>query len=77
MCEERDLDNTTRAQIDAFVRGLEQWLCGDLAWYARTHRYTGSGPGTDAPGRGCTAAGPVGLGTYAARPRGMGNTALP
>jgi hypothetical protein len=33
------LDAPAQDGLDAFVRGLEQWLAGDLAWYFQTRRY--------------------------------------
>ena len=75
MFEELALDVTARDQVLTFVRGLEQWLCGDLAWYSRTRRYVGSDLGTE-PGRAGVRATP-GLGTPAVRPPGGGRCSLP
>jgi germacradienol/geosmin synthase len=74
MFEELGLDVTARDQVITFVRGLERWLCGDLAWYARTRRYIGSDHDTGVVGHGRAG---TGLGTSAARLPGLGNTALP
>jgi germacradienol/geosmin synthase len=38
-----DLGAAAREQVRSFVRGLELWLAGDLAWRSRTRRYTGAG----------------------------------
>jgi germacradienol/geosmin synthase len=75
MFEELGLDVTARDQVLTFVRGLEQWLCGDLACYSRTRRYVGSDLGTE-PARADVGAATV-LGTSAVRPGGGGRTALP
>jgi germacradienol/geosmin synthase len=75
MFDELGLDVTARDQVLTFVRGLEHWLCGDLAWYSRTRRYVGSDLGTR-PGPADVGAA-TGLGTSAVRPWGGGRTALP
>ncbi|AKJ07106.1 Germacradienol synthase [Archangium gephyra] len=71
--EEQSVDTAGRAAIHAYVRGLQQWLCGDLAWYRRTRRYTDLGTGAAAGGLSRVLAGPAGPGTSAARPFGQGN----
>jgi germacradienol/geosmin synthase len=61
MLEELDLAPAVRDRVLTFVRGLERWLSGDLAWYTRTRRYTGA----DRPAR--TVMRPTGPGTSASR----------
>jgi germacradienol/geosmin synthase len=46
---ERQLDAPARDGLAAFVRGLEQWLAGDLAWYFQTRRYVEPAPASVAP----------------------------
>ena len=58
-----------RAAIRAYVLGLQQWLCGDLAWYGQTRRYTDLELLPMARGRTRVLPGPTGLGTSAARLR--------
>lgn len=55
-----DLKAAAREQVRSFVRGLELWLAGDLAWRSRTRRYTG------AAGPVRAVSGPVRIGTSTA-----------
>ncbi|MDN3357667.1 germacradienol/geosmin synthase [Actinomadura sp. DC4] len=73
--EELRLDVTACDQVLTFVRSLERWMCGDLAWYSRTGRYAGSDleTGPERPGAGTA----NGLGTSAVRRLGGGRTSLP
>jgi hypothetical protein len=62
--KEQAVDAGGRAALHAYVRGLQQWLCGDLAWYGRTRRYTDLSPSPAAGGLLRVPAGPTGLGTH-------------
>ena len=63
-----DLDNASRAILEGYVEGLEDWMAGILAWHRATTRYQEARLRPSPPS---TAArllsGPLGLGTAAAR----------
>lgn len=68
-----DLGDAAREQVRSFVRGMELWLAGDLAWYSRTLRYNdAAGPvrAVSGPVRIDTSSAPSSLDTdgHAARP---------
>jgi len=66
--DELDLDNASRAILEGYVEGLEDWMAGILAWHRATTRYQEARLRPSPPS---TAArllsGPLGLGTAAAR----------
>lgn len=41
--EEFELTAAARAQLERYVRGLQQWMAGELRWISVTGRYAGTG----------------------------------
>ncbi|GAA3367253.1 terpene synthase family protein [Streptomyces sannanensis] len=65
--DDRDLDAESRRILDGYVKELENWLAGILTWHQNTRRYAESDLLRNVPGAQRLLAGPVGLGTSAAR----------
>ncbi|MCW2880545.1 MAG: terpene synthase family protein [Sphaerisporangium sp.] len=66
--EEHGLDLRSRADVLAYVKGLQDWQSGGHEWHMRSSRYM-NGASDDAPAPGHHLGGPTGLGTSGARIR--------
>ncbi|GHC67987.1 terpene synthase family protein [Streptomyces cinnamoneus] len=64
---EHALDTPARADVLAYVKGLQDWQSGGHEWHMRSSRYMNGATRGDSPAAGALLGGPLGLGTSAAR----------
>jgi germacradienol/geosmin synthase len=70
--DEYELDDGARRILNGYVEELQNWMSGILEWHRVSLRYPESELLRHLPGRGRRMAGPIGLGTSAARLGGLG-----
>jgi germacradienol/geosmin synthase len=74
--DELGLSPQDRGKVLAYVKGLQDWMAGDLQWAEVTGRYTGA-RSRDLPAAGRLSGRPAGLGTSAARIEWLRRVAAP
>ncbi|MGK5727946.1 terpene synthase family protein [Streptomyces sp. URMC 124] len=67
LLEERGLDPQSRLDAFAYAKGLQDWQSGGHEWHMRSSRYMNDAAGGAVNTPGALLAGPLGLGTSAAR----------
>ncbi|MBZ8180842.1 family 2 encapsulin nanocompartment cargo protein terpene cyclase [Oscillatoria salina] len=66
LCDDFDLDKSSRKQLYGYVEKLEQWMCGILKWHLEVDRYKEFELRNSSPAKRLLH-GPTGLGTSATR----------